>query len=75
MPFESRFESGSSNSKIEEFELYDLVEDPNENNNIISQNIELAKSFKKEMDNQLSPSVVTKLEDIISIAGKMQLLH
>ena len=40
-------------SKIEEFELYDLVEDPNENNNIISQNIELAKSFKKEMDNSI----------------------
>ena len=40
-------------SKIEEFELYDLVEDPNENNNIISQNIELAKSFKIEMDNSI----------------------
>ena len=40
-------------SKIEEFELYDLVEDPNENNNIISKNIELAKSFKIEMDNSI----------------------
>ena len=39
--------------KIEEFELYDLVEDPNENNNIISQNIETARSFKKEMDNSI----------------------
>ena len=47
-------------SKIEEFELYDLVEDPNENNNIISQNIETARSFKKEMDNSIDDLLKSK---------------
>lgn len=47
-------------SKIEEFELYDLVEDPNENNNIISQNIETAISFKKEMDNSIDDLLKSK---------------
>lgn len=47
-------------SKIEEFELYDLVEDPNENNNIISQHIETARSFKKEMDNSIDDLLKSK---------------
>ncbi|MDB9853219.1 arylsulfatase [Flavobacteriaceae bacterium] len=47
-------------SKIEEFELYDLVEDPNENNNIINQNIETARSFKKEMDNSIDDLLKSK---------------
>lgn len=41
-------------SKIEEFELYDLIKDPLESKNVINQNIELAKSFKIEMDNSIN---------------------
>ena len=41
-------------SKIEDFELYDLIVDPSESNNVINQNIEIAKSFKIEMDNSIN---------------------
>ena len=41
------------NSKIEDFELYDLIADPLESKNVINQNIEIAKSFKIEMDNSI----------------------
>ena len=41
-------------SKIEDFELYDLIADPSESNNVIIQNIEIAKSFKIEMDNSIN---------------------
>ena len=41
-------------SKIEDFELYDLIADPSESNNVINQNIEIAKSFKIEMDNSIN---------------------
>ena len=41
------------NGKIKDFELYDLIADPFESKNVINQNIEIAKSFKIEMDNSI----------------------
>jgi arylsulfatase A-like enzyme len=41
------------NGKIKDFELYDLIADPLESKNVINQNIEIAKSFKIEMDNSI----------------------
>ena len=41
------------NGKIKDFELYDLIADPLESKNVIYQNIEIAKSFKIEMDNSI----------------------
>ena len=42
------------NGKIKDFELYDLIADPLESKNVINQNIEIAKSFKIEMDNSIN---------------------
>lgn len=39
-----------SNSEIENFELYNISADPQENNNIISDKIDLAKELKEGMD-------------------------
>ena len=39
------------NAAIQDFELYNILEDPNEQNNIVSSNIEIANGLKSELDN------------------------
>jgi len=41
----------NSESEIEKFELFNIDADPQEKNNLISTNIELAKELKEDMDN------------------------
>ena len=48
------------NSNIENFELYNLIKDPYENNNIVNQNIETAKTLKNKMDNTLKELMNSK---------------
>jgi arylsulfatase A-like enzyme len=39
-----------SQSKVEDFELYDIKNDPKEKNNVLKENIEIASTLKNEMD-------------------------
>ena len=48
-------------SDIEKFELYDLINDPNEKNNIIKENIPIAAEFKYEMEKNTDTSPISKL--------------
>ena len=51
-------------SAIEKFELYDLINDPNEKNNIIKENIPIALEFKYEMEKSLNE--LTKSKNILN---------
>ena len=51
-------------SAIEKFELYDLINDPNEKNNIIKENIPIAAEFKYEMEKSLNE--LTKSKNILN---------